>query len=113
VVVARSIADIFKENCLRNGLLAIELPKEQAEKFEALVTKADGHQAFSVDLPSQTIACPDGTKIAFDIRPAEKMALLEGLDDIGLTLKQKADIEAFEAKIKKQKPWLQKAEAHQ
>jgi 3-isopropylmalate dehydratase small subunit len=113
VVVARSIADIFKENCLRNGLLAIELPKDQAEKFEAQVTKFDGHQAFSVDLPSQTITCPDGTKFAFDIRPAEKMALLEGLDDIGLTLKQKADIEAFEAKIKKDKPWLQKAQAHQ
>jgi len=113
VVVARSIADIFKENCLRNGLLAIELPLDKAVLFEEQVTKSDGAQAFSVDLPSQTITCPDGTKIAFDIREAEKIALLEGLDDIGLTLKHKADIETFEAKIKKDKPWLQKAEAQQ
>lgn len=111
-VIARSIADIFKENCLRNGLLAIELPKDKAEKLEAAVVKADGVQAVSVDLPSQTISLPDGSKIEFDIRPAEKMALLEGLDDIGLTLKHKSDIEAFEARIKKEKPWLQRAEAH-
>ncbi len=113
VVVARSIADIFKENCLRNGLLAIELPLDKAVLFEEQVTKTDGAQPFAVDLPSQTITCPDGTKIAFEIREAEKIALLEGLDDIGITLKHKADIEAFEAKIKKTKPWLQKAEAHQ
>jgi 3-isopropylmalate dehydratase small subunit len=112
-VVARSIADIFKENCLRNGLLAIELPLDKAVLFEEKVTKTDGAAPFSVDLPSQTITCPDGTKIAFEIREAEKIALLEGLDDIGLTLKHKADIEAFEAKIKKDKPWLQKAVAHQ
>jgi 3-isopropylmalate dehydratase small subunit len=113
VVVARSIADIFKENCLRNGLLAIELPADKAVLFEDKVTKADGAQPFSVDLPSQTITCPDGTKIGFEIREAEKVALLEGLDDIGLTLKHKADIQAFEAKIKTAKPWLQKAVAHQ
>jgi 3-isopropylmalate dehydratase small subunit len=112
-VVARSIADIFKENCLRNGLLAIELPLDKAVLFEEKVTKTDGAAPFSVDLPSQTITCPDGTKIAFEIREAEKVALLEGLDDIGLTLKHKADIQAFEAKIKKDKPWLQKAVAHQ
>lgn len=111
VVVARSIADIFKENCLRNGLLAIELPKDTAVAFEEKVVAADGGKPFSVDLPSQTITCPDGTKISFDIRPAEKIALLEGLDDIGLTLKHKGDIAAFEAKIKQSKPWLQKAEA--
>ena len=112
-VVARSIADIFKENCLRNGLLAIELPTDKAVLFEEKVTKVDGAQAFSVDLPSQTITCPDGTKIEFDIRPAEKTALLEGLDDIGLTLKHKSDIQAFETKMKQRKPWLQKAVAHQ
>ena len=80
-VVARSIADIFKENCLRNGVLTIELPKDKAEAFEDKVTKADGAPKFTVDLPSQTITCPDGSKISFDVTPAEKTALLEGLDD--------------------------------
>lgn len=112
-VVARSIADIFKENCLRNGVLTIELPKDKAEAFEDKVTKADGAPQFTVDLSSQTITCPDGSKIPFDVTPAEKTALLEGLDDIGITLKHKSDIEAYEAKIKKDKPWLQKALAHQ
>jgi len=112
-VVARSIADIFKENCLRNGLLAIELPTDKAVLLEEKVTSVDGAKSFTVDLPSQTITCPDGTKIEFDIRPAEKMALIEGLDDIGITLKHQADIEAFEAKMKKNRPWLQKAAAHQ
>ena len=55
----------------------------------------------------------NSTKIEFDIRPAEKTALLEGLDDIGLTLKHKSDIQAFETKMKQRKPWLQKAVAHQ
>ena len=89
-----------------NNLLAIELAKEQAEKFEAQVTKVDGHQAFSVDLPSQTITCPDGTKFAFDIRPAEKMALLEGLDDIGLTLEKGAAIDSYEDSLGQSRPWV-------
>ncbi len=112
-IVARTIADIFKENCLRNGMLTIELPADTAKDFEDKVIKADGAKHFTVDLPSQTITCPDGSKIAFDVTPAEKTALLEGLDDIGQTLKHKADIQAFEARIKQEKPWLQEAVARQ
>jgi 3-isopropylmalate/(R)-2-methylmalate dehydratase small subunit len=111
-VIARSIADIFKENCLRNGVLPISLG-EAGAAFEAKVVAADGAKPFTVDLTTQTISCPDGTTMKFDISSAERTALLEGLDDIGMTLKHKADIEAFEAKLKQSKPWLQTAARQQ
>jgi 3-isopropylmalate dehydratase small subunit len=109
-VIARSIADIFKENCLRNGVLTIALPEADWTKLDAAVTKADGAKPLGVDLPSQTITLPDGGTLKFDIAPAEKTALVEGLDDIGLTLKNLDDIKAFEQKWQQQRPWLQKAE---
>jgi 3-isopropylmalate/(R)-2-methylmalate dehydratase small subunit len=111
-VIARSIADIFKENCLRNGVLPISLG-DQGAAFEAKVVAADGAKPFTVDLTTQTISCPDGSTVKFDISPAERTALLEGLDDIGMTLKHKADIEVFEAKLKQSKPWLQTAARQQ
>ena len=108
-IIARSIADIFKENCLRNGVLTIALSAEKAQALEEKVIVADGAKPFSVDLRSQTIIAPDGTSISFDIATAERTALLEGLDDIGLTLKHKDEIETFEARIRKDRPWLQSA----
>jgi 3-isopropylmalate dehydratase small subunit len=108
-VIARSIADIFRENCLRNGVLPIALPDADANAFEAKVVAADGGKSFGVDLTTQTITCPDGAEFKFDIAPAERTALLEGLDDIGMTLKHLGEIEAFEAKFKQSKPWLQTA----
>ena len=105
-IIARSIADIFKENCLRNGVLTIALPEAQAAALEAKVLAADGAQPFTVDLTSQTIACPDGTTTAFEVAPAERTALLSGLDDIGLTLKHKDEIETFERKMRGVRPWL-------
>ncbi len=108
-VIARSIADIFKENCLRNGVLTIALPTEKAQALEEKVIVADGAKPFTVDLRNRTITAPDGTSISFDVAPAERTALLEGLDDIGLTLKHKDEIESFEARTKREKPWLQSA----
>lgn len=106
-IVARSFAEIFRENCLKNGVLTVVLPSDQAAAFEALVTENDGAGQFTADLPNQRIVCPDGAEIAFDIVPAERTALLEGLDDIGLTLKHADAVADWEQRMKSERPWLQ------
>lgn len=108
-VVARSIADIYRDNCMKNGVLPVVLNDGDAQAFEDKVVQTDGAAPFAVDLPAQTIACPDGTVYRFEIAPAEKTALLEGLDDIGLTLKHLDAIVAWEARTKEASPWLQTA----
>ena len=109
VLIARSIADLYRENCLQNGLLPIELPDDLASNIEQRVICADGRAPFSVNLVTQTISGPDGGPIHFEISAADRMRLLEGLDDIGLSLKHEAAITAFEAKMKQSSPWLQGA----
>ena len=109
VLIARSVADLYRENCLQNGLLPIELPDDKAADFEQRVITANGHASFTVDLVTQTISGPGGDDISFDISAADRMRLLEGLDDIGLSLKHEAAITAFEAKMKQTSPWLQRA----
>jgi 3-isopropylmalate/(R)-2-methylmalate dehydratase small subunit len=106
-VVARSFADTYRENCLKNGVLPIVLEAQAAAAFEAGVVAVDGSAAYTVDLSAQRITCPDGTAIAFDISAAERTALLEGLDDIGLTLKHAADIVQWESVAALKRPWLQ------
>jgi 3-isopropylmalate/(R)-2-methylmalate dehydratase small subunit len=106
-IVARSFADIYRENCLQNGLLPIELAPGDTDSFEARVLAADGAAPFTVDLQAQRISCPGGLAIAFEIAPADRMRLLEGLDDIGLTLKHAPDIAAWEQRVAGEQPWLQ------
>lgn len=109
VIVARSIADIYRENCLQNGVLPIELGDAAADEFEARVLTADGKEPFTVSLEAQTITGPGGGPIAFDIPPADRMRLIEGLDDIGVSLKHEADIVAWEQRAANRFPWLQSA----
>jgi len=109
VIVARSFADIYRENCLQNGLLPIVLAPAVADAFEQRVIAADGAAPFTVDLETQTISGPGGPDITFDIAAADRMRLLEGLDDIGLTLKHTEDIVAFEQDMAAAQPWLQTA----
>jgi len=108
-IVARSFADIFRENCLKNGLLPIVLSPDDSEVLEARVQQADGQADFTVDLVAQRIVCPDGTAIAFTLAPAERTALLEGLDEIGLTLKSLDAIAQWESRTRREQPWLQEA----
>ena len=108
-IVARSIADIFRENCLQNGVLPVELDGPAADDFERRVLVADGQAAFTADLPSQTLSGPGGADIRFEIAPSDKMRLIEGLDDIGVSLKHEADIKAWEAKAAARHPWMQTA----
>jgi 3-isopropylmalate dehydratase small subunit len=109
VVVARSFADIYRENCLQNGLLPVVLDAQDADAFIARVVATDGAAPFSVDLVTQRISGPGGPDIAFEIAPADRTRLLEGLDDIGLTLKHMDDIVRWEQSAATAQPWLQTA----
>jgi 3-isopropylmalate/(R)-2-methylmalate dehydratase small subunit len=109
VIVARSFADIYRENCLQNGVLPIVLAPAQAQAFEARVVAADGAAPFTIDLVRQRISGPGGPDIAFDIPPADRMRLIEGLDDIGLTLKHADEIANWERRTATARPWLQMA----
>jgi 3-isopropylmalate dehydratase small subunit len=109
VIVARSFADIYRENCLQNGLLPLILAPQDAEAFERRVIETNGAAPFTVDLNTQRISGPGGPDISFDIPAADRMRLLEGLDDIGLTLKHSDEIVAFEKRLAAEMPWLQQA----
>ena len=109
VIVARSFADIYRENCLQNGLLPVTLDAKDADSFVARVLAADGRTPFTVDLVTQRISGQDGPDIAFEIAAADRTRLLEGLDDIGLTLKHMDDIVGWERRAAVAQPWLQTA----
>ena len=106
-VVARSHADIFRENCLKNGILAITLPHQDMNELIARVHAVDGREPFTIDLEAEEIRGPGGYVRAFAIAPHERTALLEGLDDIGLTLKHVDDISEWERRTSSHRPFLQ------
>jgi 3-isopropylmalate dehydratase small subunit len=106
-VVARSFADIFRENVLKNGLLPVTLAPGDAAAFEAAVVADDGRSPCTIDLVSQTVSGPGPTSYRFEIAAAERDALLKGLDDIGMTLEQSDAIAAWEARSAREHPWLQ------
>ena len=104
-VIAPSFADIFYNNCFKNGILPIALPQAQVELL--MDDAARGSNAVvAVDLEKQEITGPDGGTVHFDIDPFRKHCLLNGLDDIGLTLEKSDKIDAFEAKQAQAEPWL-------
>jgi 3-isopropylmalate/(R)-2-methylmalate dehydratase small subunit len=105
VVIAPSFADIFFSNTSKNGILAIKLDEQIVDKLFNEVAANTGYQ-LEVNLPEQTITSPSGDVISFTIDEFKKHCLLNGLDDIGLTLQHTADIQEYEAKRKQQAPWL-------
>jgi 3-isopropylmalate/(R)-2-methylmalate dehydratase small subunit len=109
VIVAKSFADIYRENCLQNGLLPIVLAPPDADAFEQRVIAVNGSAPFTVDLPTQRISGPGGPDISFELPAADRMRLLEGLDDIGLTLKHRDEIVSWEKRMAGDQPWLQSA----
>jgi 3-isopropylmalate/(R)-2-methylmalate dehydratase small subunit len=103
-VIAPSFADIFFNNAAKNGILLITLPQADIDKL--LEDASRGANArLTVDLPNQAIRRPDGEVIHFDIDPFKKKCLIEGLDDIGLTLNKKESIDAFEQRTQAARPW--------
>jgi 3-isopropylmalate/(R)-2-methylmalate dehydratase small subunit len=109
VIVAKSFADIYRENCLQNGLLPVALNFDIADEFVARVIAVDGNAPFTVDLVTQKISGPGGSDIEFEIPAADRTRLLEGLDDIGLTLKHSDEIASWERRAQAAQPWLQSA----
>jgi 3-isopropylmalate/(R)-2-methylmalate dehydratase small subunit len=105
VVIAPSFADIFFNNTSKNGILAIVLPETVVNGLFDTVTQTEGYQ-LRVDLSAQQITLPDGEIIAFEVDSFKKHSLLNGLDDIGLTLQYEADIVAYEEKRQAEAPWL-------
>jgi 3-isopropylmalate/(R)-2-methylmalate dehydratase small subunit len=104
-VIAPSFADIFFNNCFKNGILPIVLPQEEVDKLMDDAERG-ANAVLTVDLENQTISGPDGGTIAFEVDPHRKHCLLNGLDDIGLTLEKSASIEAFEAQAAQARPWV-------
>jgi 3-isopropylmalate/(R)-2-methylmalate dehydratase small subunit len=104
-VISTSFADIFYNNCFKNGILPIVLP--EADRDACMADAEKGANArIDVDLAAQTIKLSDGRTIAFDIDPFRKHCLLNGLDDIGLTLEKAGSIAAFETKAAQARPWV-------
>ncbi len=104
-IIAPSFADIFYNNCFKNGILPVVLPRSDVDQ---LMRQAEGTPSgeFVVDLERQEIRAPDGSVVLFEVDPFRKDCLLHGLDDIGLTLQKAAAIAAFEARQRAEHPWL-------
>jgi len=106
-VIARSFAELFRNNCLSNGILPVVLPDAEMDALIAKIAAANGSAPFTVDLVDQRITCPDGASIPFEIAAADRNALLQGLDEIGLTLQNEDAISAWERRTAATQPWLQ------
>lgn len=104
-IVSTSFADIFYNNCFKNGILPIKLPQEDVDKLLEDAERG-ANATLTVDLENQEITGPDGGSIKFDIDPHLKHCLLNGLDDVGLTLQKKDKIATYEEKIEAARPWI-------
>lgn len=104
-ILAESFADIFFNNCFKIGLLPIVLPKAELDAIFGLAEHSPGYR-LSIDLPEQKVVRPDGHAITFSVDPFRKECLLNGWDDIGLTLRHAEAIREFEAARRASQPWL-------
>jgi 3-isopropylmalate/(R)-2-methylmalate dehydratase small subunit len=104
-VIASSFGDIFRSNCLKNGLLPIQLPDEAVTELRDAVTASQGGHV-AIDLPAQTVTGPDDRSWPFDIHPLHKRCLVEGLDDFALTDRYADEFGAFEVRYRAEAPWL-------
>jgi 3-isopropylmalate/(R)-2-methylmalate dehydratase small subunit len=103
-IIAPSFADIFYNNCFKNGILPITLPQEEIDKLIDDASRG-ANAVITIDLAAQEIRGPDGGVIKFDIDPFRKRCLMEGLDDIGLTMEKADAIDAFESRTRTERPW--------
>ena len=108
VIIAPSFADIFYGNCFKNGILPIKLPQEIVDQLMADAEQG-ANAIFTVDLEKREITRPDGSAISFEVDSFRQHCLLNGLDDIGLTLEKSEKIDKFEAQQKASQPWLYSA----
>ncbi len=104
-LIGNSFADIFYNNCFKNGLLPIKLPSAEVDELFAQVAQSPGYK-LKINLETQSVTRPDGKTLSFEIDAFRKFCLLNGYDDIGLTLRHADRIREFEAKRRIEQPWL-------
>jgi 3-isopropylmalate/(R)-2-methylmalate dehydratase small subunit len=104
-VIAPSFADIFHNNCFKNGILPIALPQSEVDRLMEDASLG-ANAVISVDLEKQEVVRPNGSRIHFDVDPFRKQCLLNGWDDIGLTLRHEEDISDFESRRRATEPWV-------
>lgn len=104
-LIAPSFADIFRSNCFKNGILPIVLTEAQVDTLFAAVAATPGYR-LRIDLEAQTVTTPQGERHAFEVDPFRRHCLLEGLDDIGLTLQHVKEIRDYEQRHRREAPWL-------
>ncbi|MBA4151683.1 MAG: 3-isopropylmalate dehydratase small subunit, partial [Acinetobacter sp.] len=105
VVIASSYADIFFNNCFKNGMLPVILPEAQVDQLFRECFETEGYEV-TVDLEKRQVVTPSGEAFAFEVDDFRRHCLLNGLDDIGLTLQEGDAIRAFEAKAQQARPWV-------
>ena len=105
-VIAPSFGDIFYNNCFQNGLLPVALPLAEIELLAEETRAAPGNARVTIDLDRQVVISPRGREIGFDVDPRRRHAMLNGLDDIGVTLTFRTSIEAWQAKDQPERPWV-------
>ena len=108
-MIAPSFGGIFFNNCFRNGLVPVELDIAHVEAMAAQMTEAGGHKTVTVDLAQQTVTAPDGQVFSFPAPPLLRRMLLEGLDEIALTLARGSEIGAFRDTDRRKRPWAHHA----
>jgi 3-isopropylmalate/(R)-2-methylmalate dehydratase small subunit len=105
-VIGSSFGDIFFNNCFQNGLLPVVLSREVVESLAGEVEASQGAGRIAVDLEQMTVTSPSGKRYSFGVEPARREALLEGLDEIAMTLKRADEIAAFQVRDREQRPWI-------
>jgi len=105
-VIGSSFGDIFFNNCFQNGLLPVVLDRQTVESLAREVEASQGAGRICVDLAEMTVTAPSGKRHSFAVEPARREALLEGLDEIAMTLKRAPEIAAFQARDREQRPWV-------
>ena len=105
-VIGSSFGDIFFNNCFQNGLLPVVLDRQTVESLAREVEASQGAGRICVDLAQLTVTAPSGKRYSFSVEPARREALLEGLDEIAMTLKRAPEISAFQARDREQRPWV-------
>ena len=105
-VIGSSFGDIFFNNCFQNGLLPVVLDRQTVESLAREVEASQGAGRITVDLAEMTVTAPSGKRHSFAVEPARREALLEGLDEIAMTLKRAPEIAAFQARDREQRPWI-------
>jgi 3-isopropylmalate/(R)-2-methylmalate dehydratase small subunit len=105
-IIGSGFGDIFFANCFQNGILPIVVDKEIVDGLAAEVESTQGAGRIGVDLQEQTITSPSGVRHGFEIDPRRRAGLLEGLDEIALTLRREQEIQAFQASDRAERPWI-------